>query len=300
MSPATVRSPSLGGVFHQHLDELIGLSAEVPGSRHGSAIQDLVLSIELFVFFIVWLRQWPRVASRSVPLFIIYAANLLGAALWCGLGVYIHLFEPLPTERTTAWLSFLALGAVTPVLFPLVASVAFAKKAPTPAIAPWPYVVTVLSAMSYLLPMSMGADLSLGGLMPQKLWLTPWHAADGRSYGGQAHGIAFDLMSSYPCYRGDCMFVLSTFFMIGNLRSVAILHKEAKSCSEKLRDMALTLRFGIGLMLVNCMSILYLLVVLEMTMTRVFDAFHAFQGLIMAASFFSLLSTLRVQEDKTA
>lgn len=300
MSATTVRSPSLGGAFHQLLDEIMGLSAEVPGSRHGSAIQDLVLSMELAVFLIVWLREWPRVTPRSVPLFFVYAANLLGAALWCGLGVYIHLFEPLPTERTPAWLSFLALGAVTPVLFPLVSSCAFAKKVPTPANAPGPYLVAVLAALSYLLVMSTAADLSLGGLMPKQLWLTPWHAADGRSYGGQAHGIAFDLLSSYPCYRGDSMFVLSTFFLISNLFSVVVLHRVEKVCKGEVSAIAWRLRFGASVMFVNCMSILYLLVVFEMTVTGVFDVFHAFQGLIMAGSFFSLLSALRVPEAKTA
>lgn len=288
---------SAGGVFHGLLDELVGRAAHVPGSRSGSAIQDLVLSIELGVFFLIWLREWPRVSQRSRPLFVIYAMNLLGAAMWCALGVYIHLLEPLPTERTLPWLAFLGLGAVTPVLFPLVTHVAFAADTPTPTATPTPYVISGLTALAYGWAMATAADLSLGGLLPKQLLITPWHAVDGRSYGGQELGITFDLLTSYPCYRGDSMFVLSTLFLLCNALAVFVLHRSMRHCKAGLTAIAWRLRAGVAVMLVNCISILYLLVVFEMSVTHVFDVFHAVQGLVMAASFFDLRSALRFQQD---
>jgi len=278
------------------LDEVMGRAAAVPGSRPGSAIQDLVLSIELGVFFLVWLREWKRVTPRSLPLFVIYAANLLGAALWCALGVYIHLLEPVPTERSSTWLAFMALGAVTPVIFPLVSFTAFSREAPTPRKAPLPYAVAAVTAAGYALVLATGADLSLGGMLPKELWLTPWHAADGRSYGGEAHGVTFDLMSSYPCYRGDSMFVMSSLFLVSNMVSVVVLHSATLRCKGPAKTAAWRLRLGVFAMLGNCISILYLLVVFGLGMNRVFDVFHALQGLNMAACFFELRSCLRMSD----
>jgi len=275
--------------------ELMARSSEVVGTRPGSAVQDLVLSIELGYFFFAWLREWPRIAPRSRPFFVMFAVSLLGAALWCGLGVYIHLFEPLPTERTTAWLAFLGLGAVTPSVFPLVSALAFAKEAPTFSNFAVPYAVAGLAALGYCLALTTGVEVSLGGMLPKELWLTPWHAADGRSYGGEKHGISFDLLSSFPCYRGDSMFLLSTFFLLANAAAAVILQRATHRCEGAFRDVARRLCIGVTIMLVNCASILYLLVVCGMSVDRVFDVFHAIQGLVMAASFFDFRSVLRMQ-----
>jgi hypothetical protein len=216
--------------------------------------------------------------------------------------VYIHLFEPLPTERTTTWLSFLGLGAVTPVLFPLVSALAFAKETPTWAKFAVSYAAAVLSGLGYFLVVATGVDLSLGGRMPKELWLTPWHVADGHSYGGAPHGISFDLLSSYPCYQSDSMFILSTLFLFANAASVVVLYRASKDCKAALRGTAQRLCSGVGLMLLNCISLLYLLVVMQMSVDRVFDVFHAIQGIVMAAAFFDLRSALRMQmqELKTA
>jgi len=222
---------------------------------------------------------------------------LLGAALWCGLGVYIHLFEPLPTERTVPWLAFLGLGAVTPVFFPLVSYLAFVKDIPTPTNVPGPFLATMLVACAYFVAVYTGADLSLGGLMPKELWITPWHAVDGRSY-GDVPNISFDLMSSYPCYRGDSMFVLSTFFLISNAFDVLILRRAIHQCKAGLSAIARRLCIGVAVMLVNCLSLLYLLV-FGVSMSRVLDVFHAIQGLVMAAVFFDLRKVVRTQETKT-
>jgi len=281
------------GALPHFLDEIVTRSAAVPGARPGSAVQDLVLSIELGAFLWVWLRDWPRVTASARPFFVVYAMNLLGAALWCALGVYIHLFEPLPTERTNAWLAFLGLGAVTPVLFPLVAVLAFKKESPTLAT----YLPAGLSGLAFALVVATGADLSFGGRMPMEIALTPWHTADGRSYAGAAHGISFDLLSSYPCWRGDSMFVLSTFFLISNFADILICRRAQVECSEGLRETASRLCFGCNVMLVNCVSILYLIVVFDMSMTRVFDVFHAIQGIVMATSFFSLRNALHAKGD---
>lgn len=286
---------SHAGAIHQFLNEIVAIPAAVPGSRPGSAIQDLILSVELGVFFLVWLRQWPRVTSSGRALFAVYALNLIGASLWCALGVYIHLFEPLPTERTTAWLAFLGLGGVTPVLFPLISVLAFKRESDSPSLRA--YVLTGLAALTYALVAYTGADLSLGGRLPKDLELTPWHAADGRSYGGEAHGIPFDLMSSYPCYRGDSMFVLSTVFLIGCTTSVVLNYRESFKCKPELRGNAKRIAYALGVMLVNCLSILYLLVVFEMSIMKVFDVFHAVQGLVMAYVFFNLRVVLHSKED---
>jgi len=279
---------------------IVGQSAHVTGSRFGSGMQDLILSMELSMFFVLWLAEWPRVTSRKMPFFIIYGGCLLGAALWCALGVYIHMFEPLPTERTAGWLAFLALGAVTPVLFPLLTKIAFTEGSVSPCDYPKPYIAAGFVAMAYMFAMVTGADISLGGRMPMELWLSPWHSVDGRSYGGEPHGITFDLMSSFPCYRGDSLFTLSTFFLAANGLSISILRRAARDSIAELRPIAWRLCIGVSLMLINCFSMLYLIAVANFSIVRVFDIFHAIQGLVMAAAFFDFRAALRMQDTKSA
>jgi hypothetical protein len=213
----------------------------------------------------------------------------------------MHLLEPVPTERTPTWLAFLGFGLVTPVLFPLVSFIAFAKEVPTPSNYPGPYLAAGITALAYLWAASSGADLSLGGALPTELKLTPWHSVDGRSYAA-VEGVPFDLLSSYPCSRGDSMFVLSTLFLLSNALSVYLLHRATCNCKAAVSAVAGRLRVGIAAMLINCLSILYLLVVFGMSITRVFDVFHAIQGLVMFAAFFDLRSVLRIQmqDSKTA
>lgn len=282
------------------LEGIVERAAQVTGSRFGSGIQDLFLSIELSMFFLLWVREWPRVTSRKMPFFVIYGGCLLGAALWCGLGVYIHLFEPLPTERTSGWLAFLALGAVTPLLFPLLSTIAFTHGSAYPSDYPRPYLAAGLVAIAYTFAVATGADLSLGGRMPMELWVSPWHSVDGRSYGGESHGISFDLMSSFPCYRGDSLFTLSTLFLFANALSIAILKRAANESTAEFKPIAWRLCIGIGVMFVNCLSMLYLIAVANFSMDRVFDIFHAIQGLVMASAFFDFRAALRVQGTKSA
>lgn len=276
---------------------------EVPGARPYAALEDMILSVELFTCFILWLRDWTLVVQareQRMPLFIVYAANLLGASLWCALGVYMHLREPLPTSCTATWLAFLLLGAVTPVLFPLVSVLAFAEPQVAASKRRLQYLTAVFVAMAYSAVAISGADLSLGGLMPDKLWVTPWHTIDGRSYGGAEFGINFDLLSTYPCYRGDSMFVMSSFFVIANTVSVGILCRAAvgKDLPYALQRSARMLAMLVGGMLVNCIALLQLISVFRWSLANTFDVFHAIQGVVMALSFLQLRIALRSPERK--
>lgn len=278
---------------------------ELPlGARPAAGLQDVLLSLELALFFGLWLRERPRRVVKSgtkLLLFITYGMNLFGAMLWCACGVYMHLFEPLPTERTPSWTVFLLLGSTTPLLFPLVVSLAFAQEAPLlrNASTLGQLALVALAGVAYTALVLTGADLSLGGRLPTELWLTPWHVADGRSYGGGAHGIHFDLMSSYPCYRGDSMFLLTSMFLVGEVLSLIVLCRAgwgrgaAEATDGDLSGSARRLALATGGMLVNCVVLLYLMVVFGVSLSGAFDIFHAGQGLAMALAFFELRSVLR-------
>jgi hypothetical protein len=257
--------------------------------------------MQLGAFLFVWLREAPYISSRAKLFWITYGLNLGGAALWCATGVYIHLFEPLPTERTFAWLVFLELGAVTPLLFPLVCMLAFAKVAPSLQNFALPFTMSGIMAVAYSAAVMTGVELNLGGLLSSEMWITPWHVVNGTSYGGMPYGIEFDLLSSYPCYRGDSMYVLSTFFLLSNLFA-AVLLKRAASSSEsgEARAAAWRLMIAVSAMFLNCVALLYLLVVFQVGLSAGFDVFHAGQGVIMAISFFQFQSLLRAQSIKQA
>lgn len=262
------------------------INALPAGSRPGAAMQDFFLSVQLGMSFVIWLRDRHLVTARSKPFYILYATILLGAAVWCGFGVYIHLLEPLPTERTLAWIAFLEFGAVTPILYPLLSALAFAKEAPTFERFRAAYVATGILGCCYTALAVTGVDLSCGGLLPTSLQVTPWHAADGRSYGGREHDIKFDLLSSFPCWRGDSLFVLSSMFLAMNSISTLILFRASRQCIEELRTLAWWTMFSTGSMLFNCIVLLYLVVVFQVKISTAFDVFHAGQLAIMAHGFF--------------
>lgn len=278
----------------------------VPGTRPITALQDAVLSVQLAVFFVLWLGEASpgKIAADRRLFHLVYAANLLGASLWCANGVYIHLQEPLPQESTLPWQTFLALGAVTPVLFPLVCCLALFGT--TSKLSRRMMVVSVSVATGFASAVLTSADLSLGGLLPSTLVLTPWHVADGRSYGGEGFGIPFDLMTSYPCYRGDSLFVLSSLFLVMNFVSVLILSSapqkikaEMPEQTQALEKAARRLCIAVASMLGNCIVLLYLVVVFKTSLRRAFDVFHAVQGIVMAVCFFEFRGIIRVTSSIT-
>eukprot|EP00929_Paragymnodinium_shiwhaense_P043331 TRINITY_DN22294_c0_g1_i1.p1 TRINITY_DN22294_c0_g1~~TRINITY_DN22294_c0_g1_i1.p1 ORF type:complete len:289 (+),score=59.61 TRINITY_DN22294_c0_g1_i1:196-1062(+) len=281
----------------------------VLGARPSSSAQDLVLCVELGCFFLAWLKEGKHAtqSTQKKLFFVVYGMELLGASLWCGLGAYMHSFEPLPTEATVLWAAFLLLGAVTPVLFPVVILAALDEKATV--VSAWsfaPLQRAIGVGMAYTAIALSGADLTCGGIvpLPSVLQVTPWHSADGRSYGGGAHGLKFDLLSSYPSYQGNSMFVLSTLFLASCFLSVIILWRRGwggeASANEMVSAASRRLCGGIFTMCLNCIALLYLIVVFEASLETAFAVFHVLQGLIMAAAFLDLRRLLRLESPKTA
>lgn len=269
------------------------------GARPTNSLTDLVLCVELVLFFTVWCRGWPSaVKNKKVDFFVVYAFNLLGAAAWCLLGAYLHLWEPLPAEPNRQWRAFLLLGALTPTLFPIVVARAFALGQ---AHVKKQYFGATIAALIYMFVVFSGIDLS-GGLQVAPIYITPWHVIDGRSYGGQKYGISFDLVSSFPCWRGDSNFVLSIVFVASNMLDVVLLVSvvwaDHGAYAKEIICLAKRLTVSVGLMVLNCLLLPHLIVVFNVSMATALDVFHIMQGLIMGAVFMDLQTMLRHKNKK--
>ncbi|CAK0877668.1 unnamed protein product, partial [Prorocentrum cordatum] len=83
-----------------------------------------------------------------------------------------------------------------PVLFPVALAAALEGRTLPQGVVGVHLALAALQACGYAAAAVSGVDLSLGGQLPDEVWLSPWHRVDGRSYGGAALGVPFDLVST--------------------------------------------------------------------------------------------------------
>eukprot|EP00440_Ansanella_granifera_P044245 gb/GFBE01047951.1/.p1 GENE.gb/GFBE01047951.1/~~gb/GFBE01047951.1/.p1 ORF type:complete len:292 (+),score=51.31 gb/GFBE01047951.1/:1-876(+) len=273
------------------------------GARPTNAVTDFLLSLELSALLILWLREWPAAGWRKQALFVSYGLNLLGAAGWCSVGVYVHVWQPLPQEPTVAWQLFLLLGASTPLLFPLVIRDAFYRSMVSSSVCFCQDILVGFAALTYALLVNSGIDLAAGQKLPA-VPVSPWHSIDGRSYAGEEHGIHFDLLSVMPSARLDSNFVLSSFFFVSNgfctlllvyayYRLEELADHNGTGGKQVTRPAAGQLAVGVGLMFANCHLLAVLIAGRIVTVAASLDIFHVVQGLIIWRSFFQFRSVLR-------
>jgi len=247
------------------------------GARPSNALTDLILAAELAWILRRWLGQRVSFAKRQLQK--TYALNLLGAMCWCGTGVYVHLFEPLPQlPSSRIWQVFLVLGFSTPVLFPLVIRDAFYRTSVTTGARTCIDALAALITLGYVLLVTQRVDLSQGRQLPA-IPISPWHWLDGRSYGAEEHGMSFDLLSAMPSPRCDSNFVLSLCFLASNAFS-ALLLGSARSRSAVAARMAVL----VTLMFVNCHLLALLVASRSVRIATCLDIFHVAQGLIIWCS----------------
>mmetsp|Transcript_56947 Transcript_56947/g.106811 ORF Transcript_56947/g.106811 Transcript_56947/m.106811 type:complete len:278 (-) Transcript_56947:181-1014(-) len=264
------------------------------GARPSNAVTDLLLCAELTTCLIIWLRTRPG-GTKKHELYVSYALNLLGGAAWTASGVYVHLFEPLPQEATATWQFFLNMGATTPFLFPLVVRDAFYRSRISSSAARMQDVTVALCAVLYALLVNSSVDLAAGRKLPP-LAVTPWHAIDGRCYGGEQYGITFDLLSTMPTARSDSQFVLSMLFMASNALSALMMLNicyGTKDLAPSEFTLARRLTVGVFAMLMNCHVLAILVAGGFASSAASLDIFHVGQGLIIGASFCQLRRILK-------
>jgi len=276
-----------------------GMGPGAVGARPTASAEDLLLSGQLAAFFILWLREWPPAGGarwRSRVLFAAYGVALGGGAAWCLVGAYVHAFEPLPTEQTPAWLAFLLLGAITPILFPVALAAALEGRTLPQGVVGVHLALAALQACGYAAAAVSGVDLSLGGQLPDEVWLSPWHRVDGRSYGGAALGVPFDLVSTMPCYRGDSLCVLAAMFLASCFYSTALLWYGSYGPASQAQAAAAArwLCLAVGAMGLNCLALLLLVTQTSWSLAHVFHVFHLGQGAAMAVGFWKLRGIMRL------
>lgn len=285
----------------------------VVGTRPTNSITDLLLSFELTVLLVLWLRERAHAEAGGRvkwALYKTYAVNLAGAAAWCAIGVYVHLLEPLPRARTASWMAFLLTGAATPVLFPLVLTRAFQDAETQPRVMMAQDAMACTVAVGYGSLAWSGVDLAGGRALPS-IPVTPWHQIDGRSYAGEQYGVQFDLLSSMPTAQSDSNFVLSVLFFASNFLCIMLL---LRSCwrlggkragapdpvERRLQTSARRLALLVTTMLANCHTLAALLAAHLCTVVTALDLFHIAQGLIILGCFTELRRVLRQPGPKAA
>lgn len=191
-----------------------------PGARPTNALTDLIFCAYMVWLLTRWSREWHRARSslQGRLFFFSYASVLCGCGLFALVGAYIHCRIPLPSASSGAWLLYLMAGGIFPVSWPLGVYLGFHKK-----LASWQLLragcIALAAYLAYAAAAASGVDVSTwdptrGGkqLAPWPVCITPWHCLDGRSYGGEAHGVEFDLLTSLPCWRCDSYFFLGVFY----------------------------------------------------------------------------------------
>lgn len=276
------------------------MSPTTVGARPTNSLTDLVLGGELLLFFTAWCCEWPNaLMNKKLDFFITFALNLLGGAVWCLSGVYIHSQEPLPAQPTGPWRAFLLLGSVSPLLFPIVVTRAFGIG--QEHVKKMQYLVATIAALVYGVAVFSSMDLS-GGSQVAPISISPWHGIDGRSYGGQEYGISFDLLSTMPCWRGDSNFVLSLVFVTGKLLGFVLLVSvgwaDQSAYAKDISGAAKRLAISTGVMVLNCLLLLNLIVAFNFAVSTAVDAFHVMQALIFGAAFIDFRIVLRHQDKK--
>lgn len=268
-----------------------------PAARLSNAVTDFVLSLELGGLLLVWLREGLGRDLKKRALWLSYGTNLIGACAWTATGVYVHLWEPLPQQPTKLWQAFLLLGASTPFLFPIVIRDAFFRASLAAQTAMAQDFAMGLLALAYTALVLSGVDLSAGHKLPP-LPVSPWHAIDGRSYDGQAHGIDFDLLSTMPSARADSNFVLSVLFLTSNAFCVILLLRAQTKAAEG--SAARRLALGVGMMFLNCHLLAILVAARWVSVATSLDIFHVAQGVIIWFAFWDFRGLLRGEgsEDK--
>jgi len=228
-----------------------------------------------------------------------HGARLCCSARWCCLAVYIHLYDQMPGSSEedvgALWHVWLFLGSVAPLLFPHVVCSAFLSFGEGQHWRVFPRdVLTTFAVLLYLAVTLTGVDLS-GAKLMEVAWVTPWHALDGRSYGGADSGIKFDLMTSMPCWRGNSFWMLSVVF-VGScmLSTVLVSYASWGSAANRdsIRDTARRMVFGCAAMLMNCQALPLWFLALGFSVTHAIDFFHIGQAVCMALCFLPLRRVL--------
>lgn len=202
------------------IDSLTSLLSPAPAPlpvepRWSNTYGDVLLVGQLSTFTLYWLLH--RRPLRSGPLtaaYYLYGLNLFSATIFTASGALIHALDPLPQTSNLLWKTFLISLAATPVLFPAVLTCALTTSPTLPPLKLLFVCVWLLATGSTHLFLAL-TSFDFAPYLPPLLLepiplpgfgLTPDIMVDGRSFGGSAHGIEFDLLSSIPAYRGDSVF----------------------------------------------------------------------------------------------
>merc|ERR1719362_935592 len=50
---------------------------------------------------------------------------MLAVSIWCMLGAYLHMWEPLPSTPSSPWLAYVLVGGLIPAMLPLAVTQGF-------------------------------------------------------------------------------------------------------------------------------------------------------------------------------
>lgn len=136
--------------------------------------------------------------------------------------------DPLPEAKSPLWMVFVLAMSATPILFPVVCACALhpdmSRQSQILSFS-WLFITTAV----HVGLVCTGIDLATYGVdfgPPIEIW---GHLLDGRSIAGKAYGIKFDLLTSIPSARGDCLFLHAMMFTLAVLVTFIMCIKAGSS-----------------------------------------------------------------------
>ena len=130
-----------------------------PAPRPTNSLTDLLLTLQLSTqSLVLFFRHRPH-PSKAVP-FYLYQINLISATLFTFFGALLHTTDPLPVESSALWKAFLVTLSSTPILFPVIITLALTPSPSVPTkifLSTW-FLFTSITHMSLII---FELDLSL-------------------------------------------------------------------------------------------------------------------------------------------
>lgn len=240
---------------------------------------------------LLWLfRRTPRTSSHALP-FYLYQINLISASFFTLFGAILHSTDPLPTESTNIWKAFLITLSSTPILFPIIITLALTPK-PSASTKIFLSLWFVFSAVTHLSLIIFELDLSLylpptpPIEIPASVFLPSGLTLDGRSVSGAPYHIKEDYLTSIPSYSGLSVFPHCIIFTVAAVYCMYVC-ETSKNATTRLKYSLRLMVFG---------QVFMVPVLLVMGVRTCFDCWHVVVGSVMQGVFMELWPILGVEK----